>query len=197
MLSGCDYLPSIQGLGLKTSHKLLRKHKTVEGVLNAIRAKSSHKIPPNYLNDFRTAELAFMYQRVFDPQTKRLIHMTSVPESLVDWNDIYVGKFVLQSYRTVFVASDRVCRELAPETAHGIADGSIHPFTCLPMPDINPAFRPEQRTITSFVSPALRESLTILIFLLDQTRSKTTQTSIQMVDMKEPKNRLTNYFSAS
>lgn len=106
MLSGCDYLPSIQGLGLKTSHKLLRKHKTVEGVLNAIRAKSSHKIPSNYLSDFRTAELAFMYQRVFDPQTKRLIHMTSVPESLVDWNDTYVGKFVFRPHRTVIMASD-------------------------------------------------------------------------------------------
>lgn len=167
MLSGCDYLPSIQGLGLKTSHKLLRKHKTVEGVLNAIRTKSSHKIPPNYLNDFRTAELAFLHQRVYDPQSKRLIHMTPVPESLVDWNDTYVGKFVLRSHQMVSLASDGFRREMAAETAHGIADGSIHPFTCLPMPDINPTFRPEQRTVTSFVSPILQQCLTSLILLPD------------------------------
>lgn len=65
------------------------------------------------------------------------------------------------------------------------------------MPDINPTFRPEQRTVTSFVSPVLPESFALLICLPDQTRSKATQTSMQMVDLKESKNRLTNYFSQS
>lgn len=92
MLSGCDYLPSIHGLGLKTAHKLLRRHKTVEGVLNAIRLKSSLTIPVNYLNDFRTAELAFIHQRVYDPDTKRLIHLLP-PEIADDWDDAYVGGY--------------------------------------------------------------------------------------------------------
>lgn len=95
MLSGCDYLPSIPGLGLKTSHKLLRKHKTVEGVLNAIIRTSTSlrsKIPADYLTDFRTAELAFLYQRVYDPQTKRLVNLTPVPEGIVGWNNTYVGE---------------------------------------------------------------------------------------------------------
>jgi len=90
MLSGCDYLPSIQGLGLKTAHKLLRKHKTIEGVLNAIRMKSSLTVPVNYLKDFRTAELAFMHQRVYDPNTKRLTYLLPF-EDEVNWDDAYVG----------------------------------------------------------------------------------------------------------
>lgn len=32
MLSGCDYLPSIPGIGLKKAHGLLRRFKTVEKV---------------------------------------------------------------------------------------------------------------------------------------------------------------------
>ena len=32
ILSGCDYLDSVAGLGLKTAHKLLRKYKTPEKV---------------------------------------------------------------------------------------------------------------------------------------------------------------------
>lgn len=32
MLSGCDYLPSIPGIGIKTAHRLLRRYKTVEKV---------------------------------------------------------------------------------------------------------------------------------------------------------------------
>lgn len=30
ILAGCDYLDSIPGIGIKTAHKLLRKHKSVE-----------------------------------------------------------------------------------------------------------------------------------------------------------------------
>jgi exonuclease 1 len=94
MLSGCDYLPSIPGLGVKTSHKLLRKHKTIEGVLHAIRMGSQLKIPPNYLRDFRTAELAFLYQRVYDPRSERLVTLAKLPEDMGDWDDRYVGKYV-------------------------------------------------------------------------------------------------------
>lgn len=32
ILSGCDYIDSINGIGIKTAHKLLRKYKTVEKV---------------------------------------------------------------------------------------------------------------------------------------------------------------------
>lgn len=32
ILSGCDYLQSVKGMGLITAHKLLRKHSTVNKV---------------------------------------------------------------------------------------------------------------------------------------------------------------------
>jgi exonuclease-1 len=32
ILSGCDYIASIQGIGLKTAYKLLKQHRTVENV---------------------------------------------------------------------------------------------------------------------------------------------------------------------
>jgi exonuclease-1 len=37
MLSGCDYLPSIPGIGLKKAHRMLRKYKTVEKVCCFVR----------------------------------------------------------------------------------------------------------------------------------------------------------------
>ena len=92
MLSGCDYLPSIMGLGIKTSHKLLRKHKTVEGVLRAIRLGGQLKIPPQYHAEFRTAELAFLYQRVYDPTSQTLVTLSELPADMGDWDDKYVGQ---------------------------------------------------------------------------------------------------------
>ena len=40
ILSGCDYLPSIVGMGLKNAHRLLRRYESVERVLQALRPVS-------------------------------------------------------------------------------------------------------------------------------------------------------------
>lgn len=93
ILSGCDYLPSIVGLGIKTAHKFLRKYKTVEKVLQYIRLESNMKVPPSYLSALRKAELPFQHQRVYEPRTARLVHMKPLPDDS-SWDqekDAYVG----------------------------------------------------------------------------------------------------------
>lgn len=34
MLSGCDYLPSIKGMGLVKAHKLIQRHKSIKQVFD-------------------------------------------------------------------------------------------------------------------------------------------------------------------
>lgn len=93
MLSGCDYLPSIVGLGLKTSHKLLRKHKSVAAVLRAIRLTSKTlQVPMGYLDKFREAERAFLYQRVWCPISERLVMLSEIPEGEGGWDERFVGE---------------------------------------------------------------------------------------------------------
>ncbi len=79
ILSGCDYLPSIPGIGLKTAWALLRKHRTVEGMLGALRREGKKRVPKGYLDAFRRAEQVFLHQRVYDPVLGRLVHLTEVP----------------------------------------------------------------------------------------------------------------------
>lgn len=43
ILSGCDYLPSISGIGLKTAWGLLKKHKTVENVVRALKMEGKKR----------------------------------------------------------------------------------------------------------------------------------------------------------
>ena len=95
ILSGCDYLPSIPGLGLKTAHKLLRKYKTVDKVLMFLRLEGGNlKVPNGYLEEFRKAEKVFMFQRVYDPRQKKAVHLHEIPEGM-EWDehlDEYVGR---------------------------------------------------------------------------------------------------------
>lgn len=126
MLSGCDYLPSIPGIGLKTAYTLLRTHKTVENVVKAVRFEGKKNVPKDYIKMFRLAEKAFFYQRVWDPFEGKLVRLTEVPEGeeLDEEVDSYVG-----------------C-DLPQALAKQIAEGAVCPITLQRIKDINPDFAP-------------------------------------------------------
>ena len=48
ILSGCDYLDSLDGIGVKTAVKLLKKHRNVESVLRTLRIESGMPIDNEY-----------------------------------------------------------------------------------------------------------------------------------------------------
>lgn len=91
ILSGCDYLPSIPGIGLKTAWSLLRKWKTVEQVVRVIAMEGKKSIPRGYLHQFRMAEKCFLHQRVYDPAEQKLVHLTTVENEWDEEADAHVG----------------------------------------------------------------------------------------------------------
>ena len=93
ILSGCDYLPSIPGVGLKTAWSLLRKHKTVDNVVRALKMEGKKDVPKGYLEAFRLAEKVFLHQRVYDPMEKTLVNLTAIPsEGWDNQAEAYVGE---------------------------------------------------------------------------------------------------------
>ncbi|KAI0947714.1 hypothetical protein AcW1_009409 [Taiwanofungus camphoratus] len=126
ILSGCDYLPSIPGVGLKTAWSLLRKHKTVENVVRALNLEGKKKVPKGYLDAFRLAEKVFLYQRVYDPTQEKLVHLTELPHD-EEWNDETEG----------YVGAN-----LEPLLAKQVAEGDACPISLLPMEDINSTYVP-------------------------------------------------------
>lgn len=128
MLSGCDYLDSIPGIGLKTAHRLLRRHKTVEKVVQMVRLEGTLNVPINYIRSFAQAELAFIHQRIFDPATKKLVPLNDFPlEGLSDDDQKWVGL------------------DMDLEIARGVARGDVHPETLVPIVDIAPGYQPQPR----------------------------------------------------
>ncbi|KAJ7781295.1 PIN domain-like protein [Mycena metata] len=99
ILSGCDYLPSIHGIALKTASKLLATHKTVEAAVHFVTREGKKSVPSEYLQNFRRAEQCFLHQRVYDPLQQKLVHLSEPDGEWDEAANLYVGRFVL-SFRS-------------------------------------------------------------------------------------------------
>ncbi|KAL2865862.1 putative exonuclease [Aspergillus lucknowensis] len=115
ILSGCDYLPNIARIGLKTAYRSIRKYKNVEKALRMLQFDGQYHVPADYLQNFKQAELTFLYQRVFCPRAGKLVTLTP-PEDDVKLEDLtFIGD------------------EMDPETAVGVARGDLDPTTKEPL----------------------------------------------------------------
>ncbi|KAF8472832.1 PIN domain-like protein [Kalaharituber pfeilii] len=115
ILSGCDYLENIPRMGLKTAHRLIRKHRTIDRIIRAIRFDAQYNVPIDYLENFRRADLTFQHQRVYCPIAKRMVMCTEPQSSLTDEELIFIGP------------------EIEEEIAQKVASGELHPMTKEPL----------------------------------------------------------------
>ncbi|KAG5518137.1 hypothetical protein PMAC_003323 [Pneumocystis sp. 'macacae'] len=115
ILSGCDYLASIRGIGLKTAYRLLKKYKTIDQLLRALKLEYTLKIPSDYETQFNLANLTFMHQRVYC-LNKRCVVMWNEPEVPLNDNiDKIVGP------------------DIPLDILQGLIRGEINPITRLPI----------------------------------------------------------------
>ena len=83
ILSGCDYLPSIKGVGLLTAVKKFEESNgCIEQFLRLIKV-SKKVVPDDYLNDFLTCRNVFKHHIVYDPITSQRIYLNSPVDNCV------------------------------------------------------------------------------------------------------------------
>ena len=115
ILSGCDYLPSLSKMGLKTAYRLVRRYKTMDRIIRAMQLEGRFSVPDGYQTAFREAELTFLHQRVFCPLSNQVVMFTE-PGPDVDEGDLLsVGKPV------------------KADVAAAVARGDLHPATKEPL----------------------------------------------------------------
>ncbi|XP_013731553.1 exonuclease 1 [Brassica napus] len=112
ILSGCDYLQSLPGMGLKRAHTLITKFKSYDRVIKHLKY-STVSVPPLYEESFKKAMLTFKHQRVYDPKSEDVVHLSCISEDIGEDSD-FVGPSMPQ------------------HIAKGIALGQLDPFTQLP-----------------------------------------------------------------
>ncbi|XP_019850771.1 PREDICTED: exonuclease 1-like [Amphimedon queenslandica] len=119
ILCGCDYLPSVHGIGPVTAAKLMKKcNKDPYKVIRYLKSGSKHKVPPGYEEHFRQADQAFLYQLVFDPRSQSQVRLNTPPPDVEKLE--YAGIFN------------------SPSKQVGLARGNINPLTLEEMDQHSP-----------------------------------------------------------
>uniref|UniRef100_A0A8C9ZNX4 Exonuclease 1 n=1 Tax=Sander lucioperca TaxID=283035 RepID=A0A8C9ZNX4_SANLU len=95
ILSGCDYLASLHGIGLGKACKLLRLAKDPD-ILKVIRKmgqylKMNLVVPEEYIEGFIRANNTFLYQLVFDPVRRKVVPLNPYPEHMDPATLSYAG----------------------------------------------------------------------------------------------------------
>jgi exonuclease-1 len=115
ILSGCDYLPSIPKMGLKTAYRYVRKYRNAEKVLRMLQFEGQLTIPAGYLEKYHQAELTFLHHRVFCPIAKKLVFLTKLKPGMKEDDLPYLGE------------------DVNPEIAIGVACGDLDPTSKAPI----------------------------------------------------------------
>lgn len=150
ILSGCDYLPNIDNMGLKTAYRFVRKYKDAEKVIRMVQFEGKLCVPTDYLARFQDAELTFIHHRVFCPEKRQMVHMAALQHGMKEEDMPFLG---------VYVDAD---------TAIGVACGELNPKTKKPF-DIRQTPRPglrDSRRQTMASARELKPSRSIESFLV-------------------------------
>ncbi|XP_026404811.1 exonuclease 1-like isoform X1 [Papaver somniferum] len=116
ILSGCDYLPSLPGMGLMKAHALICKFKSYEKVIKHLKY-STVAVPPLYEKSFKKALWTFQHQRVYDPRVEDIVHLSEICQDLGEDLE-FLGPMLPQ------------------DTAKGIARGDLDAITKMPFQGI-------------------------------------------------------------
>lgn len=109
ILSGCDYLPSIDKMGLKTAYRFIRKYEDPEKAIRMIAFEGKFCVPPDYVEKFKKAELTFLHHRVFCPMEQKMVYLNELDRDMEESDMPYLGVYV------------------EPEVAVGVACGDLNP----------------------------------------------------------------------
>ncbi|XP_058389528.1 exonuclease 1 isoform X1 [Diceros bicornis minor] len=98
ILSGCDYLSSLRGIGLAKACKVLKLANNPD-IVKVIKKmghylKMNITVPEDYIEGFIRANNTFLYQLVFDPIQRKLIPLNAYEDDVDPETLSYAGRYV-------------------------------------------------------------------------------------------------------
>ncbi|XP_062203025.1 exonuclease 1 [Phragmites australis] len=114
IFAGCDFLPSVSGIGTKRAYSLISKYKNINRVISTLKLDKRYSVPDDYADSLWKTLAVFNHARVYDVKSKSLKHLKPLDEQYLNYLD---GDL------------DILGPPLSPSIARGIAEGHLNPVT--------------------------------------------------------------------
>eukprot|EP01084_Bolivina_argentea_P258939 436737_1 len=75
VLSGCDYVKNLKGIGIKTSIKYCSENRNIDHIVDELLSIKFSIAPNDYKEQFKQAVWTFHHQRVYNINTKKLTYL--------------------------------------------------------------------------------------------------------------------------
>ncbi|KAF8025194.1 hypothetical protein BT93_F2134 [Corymbia citriodora subsp. variegata] len=112
VLAGCDFLPSVPGIGIKKAHSLVSKYRNIDRALSVLKLEKGNQMPEYYSKYFHEAAAVFQHARIYDTVTKKLRHLRPLSEKLL---------------QALEAELDFLGPDIPPSVAIAIAEGRVDP----------------------------------------------------------------------
>eukprot|EP01012_Entosiphon_sulcatum_P060251 TRINITY_DN8510_c0_g1_i1.p1 TRINITY_DN8510_c0_g1~~TRINITY_DN8510_c0_g1_i1.p1 ORF type:complete len:642 (+),score=57.74 TRINITY_DN8510_c0_g1_i1:61-1926(+) len=148
ILAGCDYLPSLNGIGFKTAHRLVREHKNIDRIVQVLQVDSRYNVSgrelQRYAEAFEVAFRTFRHHRVYDPRTREVVSVNPLPHGV----DVSSWPFLGEPISTA--------------AARSVCEGFSNPYTLEryptePMPDAKAYLGVKHRRVAAPVASSISE----------------------------------------
>ncbi|KAL7325967.1 Rad2 nuclease [Mucor circinelloides] len=106
ILSGCDYLPSIKQVSLKTILNTYKRNNNTDRALYNLQYKYKKDIPRGYFEKFYLANLGFLHQWVYDIDEKNYVRLNPLPKECSDDDIELLGRIPTVQDSTMFCVNE-------------------------------------------------------------------------------------------
>ncbi|XP_050120975.1 exonuclease 1 isoform X2 [Malus sylvestris] len=113
VLAGCDFLPSVHGIGIAKAYALVAKYRNLDRALSALKSQKGSQMAEDYPKCFREAVAVFQHAQIYDADKKNVKHMKPIPQKLV---------------QSLGGELDFLGPEISSSVATAIAEGKLDPI---------------------------------------------------------------------
>jgi len=123
VLSGCDYINSLRGIGLAFAAKWVREWKSITRLMGELKRKRKD-YTKEYELEFERSVLTFRHQRVYDTDQQKLVHLLPLDERMAKFLEKNLEQTGKDESNMDFLGPD-----MDPKQARELAVGDLDPFT--------------------------------------------------------------------
>ncbi|KAL6642445.1 hypothetical protein ACP70R_020626 [Stipagrostis hirtigluma subsp. patula] len=131
VFAGCDFLPSVSGIGTKRAYSLISKYKNISRVISTLKLDKRYSVPDDYADSFWKTLAVFHHATVYDVKSKSLKHLKPLDEQYINYlaGDLDILGPIMAICVLMIVASIYTDFCKLPMQQRGIAEGHLNPVT--------------------------------------------------------------------